>query len=86
MSDDNTDDNTTNSKPDSQTEIETNIPCVTKIEHIISELTQAAITLRYVQATCENDEQYDNILTVAECNELNAMFERLQQIVWVISA
>jgi hypothetical protein len=48
--------------------------------HIISELSQAAMTLRYVQATCENDEQYDNVLTVAECNELDAMYERLQEI------
>ena len=44
------------------------------------------MTLRYVQATCENDAQYDNVLTVAECNELDAMYERLQEIITVISA
>lgn len=71
---------------ETETEIETNIPCATDTEQIISQLSQAAQNLRYVQATCENDDQYDNILTVAECNELDAMFERLQEIITVISA
>lgn len=52
----------------------------TEAEHIISELSQAAMTVRYVQATCENDDQYDNLLTVEQCNELDAIFERLQHI------
>ena len=69
-----------------EAEMETNIPCATDTEHIISELSQAAQILRYVQATCENDEQYINILTVAECNELDEMFERLKEITTVISA
>tara|TARA_B100000035_G_C20974994_1_gene542767 strand:- start:609 stop:947 length:339 start_codon:yes stop_codon:yes gene_type:complete len=71
---------------ETETEIETNIPCATKTEHIISELSQAAQNLRYVQATCENDEEYYNILTVSECNELDEMFERLQEIITIISA
>ena len=69
-----------------EAEMETNIPCATDTEHIISELSQAAQILRYVQATCENNEQYINILTVAECNELDEMFERLKEITTVISA
>jgi len=52
----------------------------TEVEHIISELSQAAMTVRYVQATCENDDQYDNLITVEQCNELDAIFERLQDI------
>lgn len=71
---------------ETETETETDISCATDTEHIISELSQAAQNLRYVQATCENDEQYSNILTVAECNELDEMFERLQEIITIISA
>lgn len=67
-------------------ETDTDIPCATDTEHIISQLSQAAQNLRYVQATCENDEQYSNVLTVEECNELDEMFERLQEIITVISA
>lgn len=47
-------------------------------EHIISELSQAAMTLRYVQATCDNDDEYADVLTVDQCNELDNMYERLQ--------
>lgn len=47
-------------------------------EHIISELSQAAMTLRYVQATCDNDDEYADVLTAEQCNELDNMFERLQ--------
>ena len=49
-------------------------------EHIISELSQAAMTLRYVQATCDNDDKYADVLTAEQCNELDNMFERLQDI------
>lgn len=48
--------------------------------HIISELSQAAMNLRYVEATCNNDDEYANVLTAAQCNELDNMFERLQDI------
>jgi len=49
-------------------------------EHIISELSQAAMNLRYVEATCNNDDEYANVLTAEQCNELDTMFERLQDI------
>jgi hypothetical protein len=49
-------------------------------EHIISELSQAAMNLRYVQATCDNDDEYADVLTAEQCNELDNMFERLQDI------
>ena len=49
-------------------------------EHIISELSQAAMNLRYVEATCNNDDEYANVLTAEQCNELDNMFERLQDI------
>jgi len=35
-------------------------------EHIISELSQAAMTLRYVQATCDNDDEYADVLTAEQ--------------------
>ena len=49
-------------------------------EHIISELSQAAMTIRYVQATCDNDDEYADVLTADQCNELDSIFERLQEI------
>ena len=49
--------------------------------HIITELSQAARMIEYVESTCFNHEDYGNILTSEQCNELHAMFDQLDEII-----
>ena len=63
---------------DPEPETETTAP---ESVHIITELSQAARMIEYVESTCFNHEDYGNILTSEQCNELHAMFDQLDEII-----